>query len=186
MVEKVQGNGQDFRDVLQDMGRNSFDFKNHIVEVGNKEAEEVLAAEIDKIKSDPEMDSQTVLLEDVLGSWGNVRVLSQPISRSYRYLPNPNDTYLAMLRGTITSRVFEVLVLASNPESAADIAFRNVSKRRFEPMSADVFKIDPEEFILILKDRIDNGEKIPGRLLKYSKMDEYEQKVKMKRNNQSR
>lgn len=196
MVERIGGDGRHFRDILQELGRDRDGHHNQVVFADSLESQGKIAQELARLSELPEIDDRTVLLEDVIdGSRQEVRVLSGPPGYQLRDIhedkaytndmPSEIETYSVLLiHAQKPYMKREELVLVDNAESATRIATRKARlsgwNRRF--FTAVPKLITPEEFVLAVKDRIDDGERVEPRLLAYAGLKEYSDKKQSKKN----
>lgn len=191
MVEIIRGRGQHFRDFSEQLGvevakyniiffRQADDFSE-----GDIREPEVLK----RLESLPELDRNSLLLTDVTATDGKpLHLLLVPRgapdldptreqSCVGGQLPPEGETFLVMVRKRRDpTRTFRLLVLVDNPTAAEKIAKRKASDTlgclRLD-LETEVSLLSQEEFYQEAKQQIDQGLRLPNRILCFGDLRRY-------------
>lgn len=182
MVEKIKANGAYSRDVLQELGRDSSKFSNtRFYYEPHWRAK--LHDSLEMVRNNSKVDEVSILIERARDTTSIFDVLSIPageilLPQLYPDIvgfPPANSTYLVRGFNRFRDEVKDVLILTIANEDVATIAGRKFRDSGWwrRDFSMQVNSVKPEEFIELLKEKIDNGEEVDARLLQYSNMRKY-------------
>lgn len=184
MVEKIDGRGRHYRDVLQELGRKPTDYSTARF-YSNRRLDAIrLEVILERIVRSGPVSEDSLFIENVVDTTDRrLAVVSFPqgaIEIPDRYkdnpgLPNANETYVVEVRTHRLGTEEEVLVLVNDPKSAIRIAMRKLGEQGWDrrDMQAKARVISAEEFVERVKKKIDGGDSVPEMFLRFAGLRKY-------------
>lgn len=191
MVERIDGQGQYFREISPKIGVVSRENYRLIWFRSRNEGypdNSLIPGVLQRLSGLPDFDRDSFLVDNTYDELGRFRhVLAIPIEcpgvlpeddiNGPDDLPNPNETYLALVWEENSEKPLEILVLSNDVNRVVGIAMsraRRIVGNEWLGFEVEFSKITPEKFIEEAKKQIDNGIEQPGFILRFAGLGRYQ------------
>ncbi len=188
MVKEIEGNGNYFRDVFQSLGVDRADYRSIVLKRSDPSFCEDESAVLEKLRNLPELSESSFLLSNVISAdRQQVEVIFVPkdcprlMPDKYpetNELPPADQSYLVETFKDGDPRVRRtIIVLAYDPDGAAKIAKRIVGAKVPYPhkrINAQALLVPPCEWVETARMLIDEGQHLPGSILRFAGLKEYQ------------